>query len=47
METKTIAVDFSAVDIYTKIEEGLAGVEIGVLGKTAAFLLLFNMVMNF
>uniref|UniRef100_A0A3P8UNX8 Hydroxysteroid (17-beta) dehydrogenase 12b n=1 Tax=Cynoglossus semilaevis TaxID=244447 RepID=A0A3P8UNX8_CYNSE len=31
VETKTIAVDFSAVDIYTKIEEGLAGVEIGVL----------------
>lgn len=36
METKTIAADFSAVDIYSKIEDGLAGLEIGVLGKTAA-----------
>ncbi|XP_028258551.1 very-long-chain 3-oxoacyl-CoA reductase-B [Parambassis ranga] len=31
VETKTIAVDFSATDIYSKIEEGLAGLEIGVL----------------
>uniref|UniRef100_A0A8D3DRM7 Hydroxysteroid (17-beta) dehydrogenase 12b n=1 Tax=Scophthalmus maximus TaxID=52904 RepID=A0A8D3DRM7_SCOMX len=31
VETKTIAADFSAVDIYAKIEEGLAGLEIGVL----------------
>ncbi|KAE8297589.1 Very-long-chain 3-oxoacyl-CoA reductase-B [Larimichthys crocea] len=31
VETKTIAVDFSSVDIYSKIEEGLAGLEIGVL----------------
>lgn len=36
VETKTIAADFSAVDIYSKIEDGLAGLEIGVLGKTAA-----------
>lgn len=39
VETKTIAVDFSATDIYSKIEEGLAGLEIGVLGKTAASVL--------
>ncbi|XP_011485867.1 very-long-chain 3-oxoacyl-CoA reductase-B isoform X1 [Oryzias latipes] len=31
VETKTIAVDFSSVDIYPKIEAGLAGLEIGVL----------------
>uniref|UniRef100_A0A672G2E0 Very-long-chain 3-oxoacyl-CoA reductase-B-like n=1 Tax=Salarias fasciatus TaxID=181472 RepID=A0A672G2E0_SALFA len=31
VETKTIAADFSAVDIYSKIEDGLAGLEIGVL----------------
>uniref|UniRef100_A0A3B3UNU0 Hydroxysteroid (17-beta) dehydrogenase 12b n=1 Tax=Poecilia latipinna TaxID=48699 RepID=A0A3B3UNU0_9TELE len=31
VETKTIAADFSAIDIYAKIEEGLAGLEIGVL----------------
>uniref|UniRef100_A0A4W6EMX8 Hydroxysteroid (17-beta) dehydrogenase 12b n=1 Tax=Lates calcarifer TaxID=8187 RepID=A0A4W6EMX8_LATCA len=31
VETKTIAVDFSAVDIYSKIEDGLEGLEIGVL----------------
>ncbi|MEQ2188098.1 hypothetical protein GOODEAATRI_011512 [Goodea atripinnis] len=31
VETKTIAADFSAIDIYTKIEEGLTGLEIGVL----------------
>ncbi|KAK5607049.1 hypothetical protein CRENBAI_008842 [Crenichthys baileyi] len=31
VETKTIAADFSAIDIYTKIEEGLVGLEIGVL----------------
>lgn len=36
VETKTIAADFSAADIYSKIEEGLAGLEIGVLGKTPA-----------
>lgn len=35
METKTIQADFSAVDIYSKIEGGLTGLEIGVLGKTA------------
>uniref|UniRef100_A0A8C7XEN5 Hydroxysteroid (17-beta) dehydrogenase 12b n=1 Tax=Oryzias sinensis TaxID=183150 RepID=A0A8C7XEN5_9TELE len=31
VETKAIAVDFSSVDIYPKIEAGLAGLEIGVL----------------
>ncbi|XP_076012039.1 very-long-chain 3-oxoacyl-CoA reductase-B [Genypterus blacodes] len=31
VETKTIVADFSALDIYTKIEDGLAGLEIGVL----------------
>uniref|UniRef100_A0A3B5PR35 Hydroxysteroid (17-beta) dehydrogenase 12b n=1 Tax=Xiphophorus maculatus TaxID=8083 RepID=A0A3B5PR35_XIPMA len=31
VETKTIAADFSAIDIYAKIEEGLAGLEIGLL----------------
>ncbi|KAM9817179.1 very-long-chain 3-oxoacyl-CoA reductase-B [Neosynchiropus ocellatus] len=31
VETKTIAADFSAVDIYPKIQEGIAGLEIGVL----------------
>uniref|UniRef100_A0A671YBQ4 Hydroxysteroid (17-beta) dehydrogenase 12b n=1 Tax=Sparus aurata TaxID=8175 RepID=A0A671YBQ4_SPAAU len=31
VETKTIAADFSAVDIYSKIEDGLKGLEIGVL----------------
>ncbi|KAM9408518.1 very-long-chain 3-oxoacyl-CoA reductase-B isoform 1-T1 [Pholidichthys leucotaenia] len=31
VETKTIEVDFSCVDIYSKIEAGLAGLEIGVL----------------
>uniref|UniRef100_A0A3B4EYM6 Very-long-chain 3-oxoacyl-CoA reductase-B-like n=1 Tax=Pundamilia nyererei TaxID=303518 RepID=A0A3B4EYM6_9CICH len=31
VETKTIQADFSAVDIYSKIEGGLAGLEIGVL----------------
>lgn len=36
VETKTIAADFSSLDIYSKIEDGLAGLEIGVLGKTAA-----------
>lgn len=36
METRTIAVDFGKLDIYSKIEEGLAGLEIGVLGKWAA-----------
>lgn len=33
VETRTIAVDFGKTDIYSKIEEGLAGLEIGVLGK--------------
>lgn len=33
VETKTIAADFSATDIYSKIEDGLAGLEIGILGK--------------
>lgn len=36
VETKTIAADFSSVDIYSKIEDGLAGLEIGVLGKTVS-----------
>uniref|UniRef100_A0A3Q3GUL7 Hydroxysteroid (17-beta) dehydrogenase 12b n=1 Tax=Labrus bergylta TaxID=56723 RepID=A0A3Q3GUL7_9LABR len=31
VETKTIAADFSAVDIYSKIEDALTGLEIGVL----------------
>ncbi|XP_068609334.1 very-long-chain 3-oxoacyl-CoA reductase-B isoform X1 [Brachionichthys hirsutus] len=31
VETRTIAADFSAVDIYDKIRDGLAGLEIGVL----------------
>ncbi|KAK0141808.1 Very-long-chain 3-oxoacyl-CoA reductase-A [Merluccius polli] len=31
VQTKTIAADFSATDIYPKIEEGLAGLEIGIL----------------
>uniref|UniRef100_A0A7N8XSZ1 Hydroxysteroid (17-beta) dehydrogenase 12b n=1 Tax=Mastacembelus armatus TaxID=205130 RepID=A0A7N8XSZ1_9TELE len=31
VETKTIAADFSALDIYSRIEDGLAGLEIGVL----------------
>lgn len=31
VETKTIAVDFGRLDIYTKIQEGLANLEIGVL----------------
>lgn len=33
VETRTIAVDFGKTDIYPKIEAGLAGLEIGVLGK--------------
>lgn len=33
VETKTIAVDFGKTNIYSTIEEGLAGLEIGVLGK--------------
>ena len=33
METRTIAVDFGRSDIYEKIDAGLAGLEIGVLGK--------------
>uniref|UniRef100_A0A3P8UDA5 3-ketoacyl-CoA reductase n=1 Tax=Cynoglossus semilaevis TaxID=244447 RepID=A0A3P8UDA5_CYNSE len=31
VETRTIAVDFGKTDIYSKIESGLAGLEIGVL----------------
>uniref|UniRef100_A0A3B4AEP1 Hydroxysteroid (17-beta) dehydrogenase 12b n=1 Tax=Periophthalmus magnuspinnatus TaxID=409849 RepID=A0A3B4AEP1_9GOBI len=31
VQTKTIAADFSSVDIYSNIEEGLRGLEIGVL----------------
>uniref|UniRef100_A0A3Q3XE62 3-ketoacyl-CoA reductase n=1 Tax=Mola mola TaxID=94237 RepID=A0A3Q3XE62_MOLML len=31
VETRTVAVDFGKLDIYSKIEEGLAGLEIGVL----------------
>lgn len=31
VQTKTVAVDFSATNIYPKIQEGLAGLEIGVL----------------
>ncbi|XP_068170105.1 very-long-chain 3-oxoacyl-CoA reductase-A [Antennarius striatus] len=31
VETRTIAVDFGKIDIYPKIEEGLVGLEIGVL----------------
>lgn len=34
VETRTIAVDFCRLDIYSKIEEGLADLEIGVLGKS-------------
>lgn len=34
VETRTIAVDFGKTDIYSKIEAGLTGLEIGVLGKT-------------
>jgi hypothetical protein len=33
VETRTIAVDFGRSDIYEKIDAGLAGLEIGVLGK--------------
>lgn len=36
VETKTIAADFGSLDIYSKIEDGLAGLEIGVLGKTCS-----------
>ncbi|KAJ0056505.1 hypothetical protein NL108_008352, partial [Boleophthalmus pectinirostris] len=31
VQTKTIAADFSSVDIYSNIEDGLRGLEIGVL----------------
>ncbi|KAK3510160.1 hypothetical protein QTP70_026752 [Hemibagrus guttatus] len=31
VETKTISADFGSVDIYSKIESGLAGLEIGIL----------------
>lgn len=41
METRTIAVDFGKTDIYPKIEAGLAGLEIGVLGKGRLLLQLF------
>lgn len=34
VETKTIAVDFSQLDIYPKIDSALAGLEIGVLGES-------------
>lgn len=38
VETKTIAVDFGKSDIYSRIEEALAGLEVGVLGKdTSSF----------
>lgn len=38
VETKTIAVDFGKSDIYCRIEEALAGLEVGVLGKdTSSF----------
>lgn len=40
METRTIAVDFGKTDIYHKIEAGLSGLEIGVLGKSGFFQLL-------
>lgn len=33
VETKTIAVDFGQGDIYSKVEAGLAGLEVGVLGR--------------
>lgn len=33
VETKTIAADFGGTDIYSKIEAGLEGLEIGVLGE--------------
>uniref|UniRef100_A0A3Q2Z6E3 Hydroxysteroid (17-beta) dehydrogenase 12b n=1 Tax=Hippocampus comes TaxID=109280 RepID=A0A3Q2Z6E3_HIPCM len=33
VETKTITADFSSVNIYSHIEDELAGLEIGVLGK--------------
>lgn len=36
VETKSIAADFSATDIYPKIEAGLTGLEVGVLGKWEA-----------
>lgn len=36
VETRTIAVDFGKTDIYSKIQAGLAGLEIGVLGKRTA-----------
>lgn len=38
METKTIAVDFGQNDIYPKIEKGLSGLEIGVLGERTVLL---------
>lgn len=41
METKTIAVDFGHNDIYPKIEKGLSGLEIGVLGECTSTPILF------
>uniref|UniRef100_A0A8C8LN83 Uncharacterized protein n=1 Tax=Oncorhynchus tshawytscha TaxID=74940 RepID=A0A8C8LN83_ONCTS len=38
VETKSIAVDFSATDIYPKIEAGLTGLEIGVLVNNVGIL---------
>uniref|UniRef100_A0A667Z8T8 Hydroxysteroid (17-beta) dehydrogenase 12b n=1 Tax=Myripristis murdjan TaxID=586833 RepID=A0A667Z8T8_9TELE len=37
VETKTIAADFSGTDIYSQIENGLAGLEIGVLVNNVGF----------
>lgn len=47
VETKTIAVDFGKTDIYSKIEEGLAGLEIGVLGKNCYLFLSVQCVYSF
>lgn len=33
VETKTIAADFSSLDIYSNIEDRLKGLEIGILGE--------------
>lgn len=33
VETRSLAVDFGRSDIYDKIEESLAGLEVGVLGE--------------
>ena len=37
METKTIAFDFGATSGYEKIENGLSGLSIGVLGMLQCF----------